>query len=113
MAGRGLTAADLRLRSKTTGLFSRLASHASGRRSGDPFCLGVCDRFVLPMLSPAHVEQIAQGSASLDTMTRDFIRGHLSFSWRATSDGATALALERTLRMGESSAGPPFLNPDR
>jgi hypothetical protein len=31
------------------GLYGRLASHASGRRSGDQFCIYVCDRFVLPL----------------------------------------------------------------
>src|SRR4051794_13283961 len=29
------------------GPFGRLASHASGRRSGDQFCIYICDRFVL------------------------------------------------------------------
>jgi hypothetical protein len=36
---------------KLTGLRSRLASHASGRRSGDQFCIYVFDRLVLPTLS--------------------------------------------------------------
>src|SRR3954454_17261883 len=34
----------------STGPFGRLASHASGRRSGDQFCVYVCDRLVLPAL---------------------------------------------------------------
>jgi len=33
---------------RLTGLRSRLASHASGRRSGDQFCVYVFDRLVLP-----------------------------------------------------------------
>ena len=33
---------------KLTGLRSRLNSHASGRRSGDQFCVYVFDRLVLP-----------------------------------------------------------------
>jgi hypothetical protein len=37
--------------SKLSGLRSRLASHASGRRSGDQFCIYVFDRLVLPTLS--------------------------------------------------------------
>jgi len=36
---------------KITGLRSRLASHASGRRSGDQFCVYVFDCLVLPTLS--------------------------------------------------------------
>ena len=33
------------------GLFGRLRSHASGRRSGDQFNVYVCDRFVIPTLT--------------------------------------------------------------
>jgi hypothetical protein len=33
------------------GLASRLRSHASGRRSGDQFCVFVADHYVLPELS--------------------------------------------------------------
>src|SRR5688500_6884423 len=52
MAGRGLTSADLcKLREgggRCRGLADRLKSHASGRRSGDQFCVYVCDRLVIP-----------------------------------------------------------------
>src|SRR5689334_19761002 len=33
------------------GLFGRLRTHASGRRSGDQFNIYICDRFVIPSLS--------------------------------------------------------------
>ena len=33
------------------GLWGRLDSHASGRRSGDQFCIYICDRFVLGQLT--------------------------------------------------------------
>ena len=59
MSGRGWSAEDIRSRlvlgQKKKGLFDRLASHASGRRSGDQFCVYVCDRLVLPGLT---VEEI-------------------------------------------------------
>ena len=45
MAGRGETSA-----ARGSGPFGRLNSHASGRRSGDQFCVYVCDRLVLPTL---------------------------------------------------------------
>jgi hypothetical protein len=60
MAGRGLGAEDLDSPDeprKTEGLRNRLNSHASGRRSGDQFCVYVCDRFVVPRLT---VDQQAQ-----------------------------------------------------
>ena len=44
---------------KLTGLRSRLASHASGRRSGDQFCIYVFDRLVLPTLSLQQIQNAA------------------------------------------------------
>ena len=32
-------------------LWTRLGSHASGRRSGDQFNVYICDRFVVPALT--------------------------------------------------------------
>ena len=42
------------------GLWGRLNSHASGRRSGDQFCIYVCDRLVLP-LSPGDSRRSPMG----------------------------------------------------
>ena len=42
----------------------RLASHASGRRSGDQFLIYVCDRLVLPRLGN-RIGEIAGGALSL------------------------------------------------
>jgi len=50
MSGRGMTA-DTVDRKKPQGIYTRLKSHATGRRSGDQFCVYVADRFVLPSLS--------------------------------------------------------------
>jgi hypothetical protein len=44
-------------------------------------------------------------------MTKDFIRAHLSYRFVVYPDGTEALAAERTLRAGRSSAGRPYLNP--
>ena len=82
MAGRGLTEeAILEYRSdpsKMTGLYSRLASHAMGRRSGDQFCVYVADRFVLPTLKRETIEAIAAGSVRFDALIRDYITKRLS-----------------------------------
>jgi hypothetical protein len=52
MSGRAMTAADLEVRPNgrvvARGLWTRLNAHAAGRRSGDQFCVYVCDRFVVP-----------------------------------------------------------------
>jgi stalled ribosome alternative rescue factor ArfA len=55
MAGRGGTVS-----SKGKGPYGRLGSHASGRRSGDQFCVYVCDRFVLPRIHN-RIPEIAAG----------------------------------------------------
>ena len=46
MSGRGITAETSR-RNTPQGIYTRLQSHASGRRSGDQFCVYVADRLVL------------------------------------------------------------------
>jgi hypothetical protein len=56
MSGRAMAAEDLEVspngRVVAKGLWTRLNAHASGRRSGDQFCVYVCDRFVVPTLTP-------------------------------------------------------------
>ena len=42
----------------------RLKSHASGRRSGDQFCIYICDRFVVPTLTGEELAALAAGDRS-------------------------------------------------
>ena len=115
MAGRGLTAADIAAHRTAggagKGLWSRLNSHASGRRSGDQFCVYVCDRLVLPTLNAAEIAQIGAGTLSLDKLTRDYVRQRLSYRFVETPDAALAHQLEAELRHGGLSSGKPGLNP--
>ena len=115
MAGRGMTADDIaRYRSangRPRGLWERLNSHASGRRSGDQFCVYVADRLVLPQLTHQKITDIGAGSLSLDNLIRDYIRSELGFRFIEVEDGATALALEREVQAGSLDAGQPLLNP--
>ena len=87
-----------------------MASHASGRRSGDQFCVYVCDRLVLPALRD-RLAEVADGSLSLDRETRAYVRASLAFRFVAVADGAAALRLEREVRAGRLAAGKPLLNP--
>jgi len=64
---------------KAKDLWTRLNSHASGRRSGDQFCVYVCDRFVVPALSVAQQAQIAEGRLALDKLTRELIRDRYAY----------------------------------
>jgi hypothetical protein len=92
------------------GPFGRLNSHASGRRSGDQFCIYVCDRFVLGGLHN-QLTDITAGEVSLDKLTREFIRAELGFRFMPVPDGAAALVTERSIQRGALQCGRPILNP--
>jgi hypothetical protein len=96
--------------SKKGGPWGRLKSHSSGRRSGNQFCIYVCDRLVLPGMHN-RLGEVADGQYSLDEATRDFIRENLGFRWVAVADGSVARKLEEQLKRGEASCGRPLLNP--
>jgi hypothetical protein len=114
MAGRSMRANEVDSPDepvKAKGLWMRLNSHASGRRSGDQFCVYVCDRFVVPALSVDQQAQIEEGRLALDKLTRELIRDRYAYRFASTSDGVAAFALEREIQRGALSAGKPFLNP--
>ena len=115
MSGRAMRAEDLEVgeggRIVAKGLSTRLNAHASGRRSGDQFCIYVCDRFVVPALTSLQQQQLAAGSLSLDSLTRAFVRELLAYRFVVTADGPEAAKLEEAVRRGVLSAGKPYLNP--
>jgi hypothetical protein len=97
---------------KARGVFGRLASHASGRRSGDQFCIYICDRYVIPRLTAADMEALANGERILDRRTKQFIAEHLDYRVAPTSSGAEARAIEAAVRRnGLARAGRPIINP--
>jgi hypothetical protein len=98
-------------RNGKSGLRGRLSSHALGRRSGDQFCIYVCDRLILPTLTLEQIQQVGEGRILLDALTREYIRDRLSFRWLLTTTGAEALDAERYLRRGALGMGKPALNP--
>ena len=89
----------------------RLNSHASGRRSGDQFNIHICDRFIVPVLTPGQQRDVGGGRLSLDQLTRSYIREHLTYRFQVCPDGAAALAAERATRAGCLPVGRPYLNP--
>jgi len=96
--------------SKLAGLRSRLNSHASGRRSGDQFCIYVFDRLILPTLSRQQIENAADGQLSLDRVTRELIRQTFSYRFALLSDAATARAVERQIQREGLMGQLPLLN---
>src|SRR5262249_3469909 len=112
MSGRGTTAETVR-RNKPLGLYTRLHSHASGRRSGDQFCVYVADRLVLPSLSQDEISAVASGRHQLDAFVRRYIHENLCYRFAMLPDGAAAYAAEAAIRSGAWGHGRPLLNPGK
>jgi hypothetical protein len=119
MSGRGAQredfVADPRLEgpAKAKWLWTRLDSHASGRRAGDQFNVYICDRFIIPALTQDQQRDIGQGALLLDGMTKAFIRKNLDYRIKLYPSGSEALIAERDVRVGGLPAGRPYLNPLR
>ncbi|MCX5042442.1 hypothetical protein OG921_04540 [Aldersonia sp. NBC_00410] len=114
MSGRAMTTEDTQAPDQPTkakGLWTRLNSHAQGRRSGDQFCVYVCDRFVVPHLSDQQQAQIGDGELSLDALTRNYIHDRFEYRYVTVGNGKDAFALERDVQRGALAVGKPFLNP--
>lgn len=115
-AGRKLTAKyvstlDQATVKKAKGLRDRLDHHASGARSGDQFCVYVCDRFVLAALTEEDRAAIQNGDLRLlNALTRKHIRDRYSYRFVPTPDGPTARKLELAVQKGALGAK-PLLNP--
>jgi hypothetical protein len=112
MSGRGMTG-DTPRRAKPQGLYTRLHSHARGRRSGDQFCVYVADRLVLARLTPEDITSIASGRHQMDALVRRYIHENLSYRFTLFPDGSQAFAAEAAIKAGELDQGTPFLNPLR
>jgi predicted GIY-YIG superfamily endonuclease len=76
-------------------LQSRLSQHASGRRSGDQFCVDVGDRLVMSKLSIDQMKGVFFGEYSLDDAIKEFVRSQLSYRYLLVADDPTARALEK------------------
>jgi hypothetical protein len=112
MSGRGITA-DTIHRNTPHGIYTRLKSHAGGRRSGDQFCVYVADRLVLPTLSQDDIAAIASGRHQMDAFVRRYIHENLCYRFMMLPDGAAAYAVEATIKNGKWEHGPPLLNPGK
>src|SRR6187549_978419 len=86
------------------GLASRLRSHASGRRSGDQFCVYVADHYVLPELTREQVEAIRDSRLSMDALVREKIHTSFGFRFVAVGDYPTAIQVENLVKSGRLRA---------
>jgi len=113
MSGRGATRGLLaakQLEGKRFGLFTRLASHASGRRSGDQFCVYVADQLVLPRLSADQIDAISRRELRFDNLVKEYIHSNLDFGFVEADDGEMARDAEDDARSG-ALGQKPLLNP--
>jgi len=89
---------------------SRMISHASGRRSGDQFCVYIHDYFVIPELVKNGSFEPAKGV--LDKLTKNYIQSHLSYrflSFDSEDSDVIVRSLERRIQTGASGIK-PYLN---
>jgi hypothetical protein len=110
MSGRGITKETV-ARNTPHGIYTRLRSHASGRRSGDQFCVYVADRLVLSTLSQSEIASITAGDHQMDAFVRRYIHENLCYRFCRLADGATAFAAEASIKTGNWEFGRPILNP--
>jgi len=93
MSGRGPDTAvtkGAKSPTKSRGLAGRLDAHASGRRSGDQFCVYVFDRLVLPTMSGQQIQDAASGDLTIDDLIRSYIRTRLSYRFMLFPSGREA-----------------------
>ena len=93
------------------GLIGRLRSHASGRLSGDQFCVYVANRLVIPSLIPEQLPKFASGELRLDALTRAYIHERMDYQFAVVPSSADARELERKCRDGSQFGARPLLNP--
>ncbi len=110
MSGRSITERTA-ARNSPLGLYTRLASHASGRRSGDQFCVYVADRLVLQTLSQADIAAISSGEHQMDAFVRRYIHQNLRYRFQMVPDGATGYRIEAAIKNGDWGYGRPCSTP--
>jgi len=63
-------------------------------------------------MTAPELRAVAEGTLSLDSLTKQYIRRHLGYRFITTPTGNDARSLEATIRsQGFSDFEPPFLNP--
>ena len=111
MSGREIEKYKYSNSKKKYGLINRLNSHASGRLSGDQFCVYVANRIVIPSLEPELLEQFRDGTMNLDRLTKRYVHGRLEYQYALVESSAEAFAAENLCRNGTVFGVKPYLNP--
>jgi hypothetical protein len=93
------------------GLITRIQCHASGRLSGDQFCVYVANRLVIPNLQSSDLPRFASGELKLDDMTKEYIHKNFEFQYAIVDSSEEAFRLENEARDGGIFGQVPLLNP--
>jgi len=96
---------------KRYGLYNRLNAHASGRLSGDQFCVYVVNRIVMPSIQPEMLPKFASGELTLDKLTKEYIHSHFEYQYCVTQTSQEAFDIEAAARAGDIFKERPLLNP--
>lgn len=96
---------------KEYGLVTRLRSHASGRLSGDQFCVYVANRIVIPSLLHDDLIRFKDGELHLDGLTKRYIRDNCEYQYAVVESSSEAFSLEKQCKNGLVFGVKPFLNP--
>jgi len=110
MSGREIEKA-LKDGKKKYGLITRLHSHASGRLSGNKFCVYVANRLVIPKLKSDELLKFGTGELRLDTLTKKYIHKNFEYRYCIVDSSKEAYETEKKARSGELFGDKPFLNP--
>ena len=111
MSGREIEKYKYSNSKKKYGLINRLNSHASGRLSGDQFCVYVANKIVIPSLEPELLEHFIDGTMNLDRLTKRYVHDRLEYQYALVESSAEAFAAENLCRNGTVLGVKPYLNP--
>jgi len=107
MSGRQI---EKNLHKRRYGLYNRLQAHASGRLSGDQFCVYVANRLVIPNLTQKQLGQFRDGDINLDILTREYVQ-QLDYQFCVVNGSKEAFSLEEACKQGAFEGKMPLLNP--
>ncbi len=93
------------------GIKGRLRTQSRAKRINSVVALRVCDRFIVPELSPRQLEGLRTGATDLDALTAHWMRENLRYKVVHTASGDLAREVEALLRRDSGPLGPPLLNP--
>ena len=107
MSGREI---EKTLNKRRYGLYNRLQAHASGRLSGDQFCVYVANRIVIPDLTQQQLAQFRDGDVNLDMLTKKYVQ-RLDNQFCVVDSSKEAFSLEDACKWGEFNGKMPLLDP--